>query len=118
MQAEGLVRTLPHQDRSLQKLICDLPLLPPPVLHLLRAMIGLPHQGGNGAEGNETDSVPTGGERVTQALTAVWVVIKERPLMRIECLNMALEVRILPFRTPICFQFLGESDPSLTIVWP
>ena len=83
-QAEGLVRSLPHQDRSLQKLICDLPIVPPCLLLLLRTMIGLtPREG---------PALPTGGERVTQALTAVWVLIKERPAMRTECLDMALEV--------------------------
>ena len=75
----------PASDRSLGKLLCEMPYLPEGVLKLLD---GLCSPGNNEKQDKDLQS----GDRVTQGLSAVWNLIMLRPPNRDRCLDIALQV--------------------------
>ncbi|KAJ7553566.1 hypothetical protein O6H91_06G103400 [Diphasiastrum complanatum] len=85
--AEGLRDSLPASDKSLSKLLGEVPLLPLPVLKLLE---GLCNPTVSSKDGKE----PPSSDRVTQGLSALWSLILQRPPTRETCLNMALQCAV------------------------
>ena len=85
MQAEGVRDILPPSDKSLSKFLCEAPMLPAVALKLLESLC-------NPAVGSKHELQPSSSERVTQGLTAVWVLILSRPPIRSDCLEIALKV--------------------------
>uniref|UniRef100_R7W3J7 Uncharacterized protein n=1 Tax=Aegilops tauschii TaxID=37682 RepID=R7W3J7_AEGTA len=83
--AENLRDMFPASDRSLGKLLCEMPYLPEGVLKLLE---GLCSPGNNEKQDKDLQS----GDRVTQGLSAVWNLIMLRPPNRDRCLDIALQV--------------------------
>ncbi|KAF0908600.1 hypothetical protein E2562_026648 [Oryza meyeriana var. granulata] len=85
--AENLRDMFPASDKSLGKLLCEIPYLPEGVLKLLE---GLCSPGSNGKQDKDQQS----GDRVTQGLSAVWNLIMLRPSNRDRCLEIALQSSI------------------------
>ncbi|KAM3372386.1 hypothetical protein ACQJBY_019325 [Aegilops geniculata] len=85
--AENLRDMFPASDRSLGKLLCEMPYLPEGVLKLLE---GLCSPGNNEKQDKDLQS----GDRVTQGLSAVWNLIMLRPPNRDRCLDIALQSSI------------------------
>ncbi|KAG2647814.1 hypothetical protein PVAP13_2KG241400 [Panicum virgatum] len=82
--AESLRDMFPASDKSLGKLLCEIPYLPEGVLKLLEGLCS--------PESNEKqDKDIQSGDRVTQGLSAVWNLIMLRPLNRNRCLEIALQ---------------------------
>ncbi|XP_062186782.1 uncharacterized protein LOC133890428 [Phragmites australis] len=82
--AENLRDMFPASDKSLGKLLCEIPYLPEGVLKLLE---GLCSPGSNEKQDKDIQS----GDRVTQGLSAVWNLIMIRPSNRDKCLEIALQ---------------------------
>ncbi|CAN6206548.1 unnamed protein product [Urochloa humidicola] len=82
--AENLRDMFPASDKSLGKLLCEIPYLPEGVLKLLE---GLCSPGSNEKQDKDIQS----GDRVTQGLSAVWNLIMLRPSNRDRCLEIALQ---------------------------
>lgn len=75
----------PASDKSLGKLLCEIPYLPEGVLKLLE---GLCSPGSTEKQDKDIQN----GDRVTQGLSAVWNLIMLRPSNRDRCLEIALQV--------------------------
>lgn len=81
------------------RLLCDAPAVPPSILALLQAMLLPPPLEADA--GTPSESGPRSGgdtgylERVTQSLSALWALILQRPLLREQCLDIALKVSVL-----------------------
>uniref|UniRef100_A0A0A9CU21 Symplekin C-terminal domain-containing protein n=1 Tax=Arundo donax TaxID=35708 RepID=A0A0A9CU21_ARUDO len=82
--AENLRDMFPASDKSLGKLLCEIPYLPEGVLKLLE---GLCSPGSNEKQDKDIQR----GDRVTQGLSAVWNLIMIRPSSRDRCLEIALQ---------------------------
>ncbi|KAF8680719.1 hypothetical protein HU200_045560 [Digitaria exilis] len=82
--AENLRDMFPASDKSLGKLLCEIPYLPEGVLKLLE---GLCSPGSNEKQDKDIQN----GDRVTQGLSAVWNLIMLRPSNRDRCLEIALQ---------------------------
>ncbi|XP_024535629.1 symplekin isoform X2 [Selaginella moellendorffii] len=78
--SQGLKDSLPPSDKSLSKLLCEIPLFPEGAFALLESLCN---------PINEPN-----GDRVTQGLSALWSLILQRPAVRERCLNMALECAV------------------------
>ncbi|GAQ84109.1 HEAT repeat family protein [Klebsormidium nitens] len=93
--ARAAASRLPSSDRSFQRLLCDAPALPPSILALLQSMLLPPPP--EAEDGTPPESgLREGGaagylERVTQSLSALWALILQRPMLRHECLEIALK---------------------------
>lgn len=85
MQAETLRDSFPASDKSLSRLLADVPYLPKSVFKLLECLCS---PGNSGIDEKELQS----GDRVTQGLSAVWNLISFRPPIRDACLKIALQV--------------------------
>uniref|UniRef100_A0A0D9X398 Symplekin C-terminal domain-containing protein n=1 Tax=Leersia perrieri TaxID=77586 RepID=A0A0D9X398_9ORYZ len=85
--AESLRDMFPASDKSLGKLLCEIPYLPEGALKLLE---GLCSPGSNEKQEKDLQS----GDRVTQGLSAVWNLIMLRPSNRERCLEIALQSSI------------------------
>ncbi|XP_006658175.1 symplekin [Oryza brachyantha] len=85
--AENLRDMFPASDKSLGKLLCEIPYLSEGVLKLLE---GLCSPGSNDKQDKDLQS----GDRVTQGLSAVWNLIMLRPSNRDRCLEIALQSSI------------------------
>lgn len=88
MQAETLRDSFPPTDKSLSRLLGEVPYLPKSVLKLLEGLCLL---GNFEKREKELQS----GDRVTQGLSAVWSLILLRPPLREDCLKIALLVFFL-----------------------
>lgn len=82
--AENLRDMFPASDKSLGKLLCEIPYLPEGVLKLLESLCS---PGSNERQDKDIQS----GDRVTQGLSAVWNLIMLRPSNRDRCLEIALQ---------------------------
>lgn len=82
--AETLRDSFPASDKSLSKLLGEVPYLPKAVLKLLECLCS---PGSNKTIDRESQS----GDRVTQGLSAVWSLILLRPSNRDACLKIALQ---------------------------
>ncbi|GJY67806.1 symplekin isoform X1 [Tanacetum coccineum] len=81
--AETLRDSFPPSDKSLTRLLSEVPYLPKPVLKLLESLC---------VPGNsEKDAELHSGERVHQGLSIVWSLILLRPPTRDVCLKIALQ---------------------------
>ncbi|XP_020087001.1 uncharacterized protein LOC109709265 isoform X2 [Ananas comosus] len=87
--AETLRDTFPASDKSLGRLLCEVPYLPEGILKLLE---GLCSPKSNVRQDRESQS----GDRVTQGLSAVWNLIVQRPSNRDRCLLIALQSAVHP----------------------
>ncbi|KAG8099005.1 hypothetical protein GUJ93_ZPchr0013g34508 [Zizania palustris] len=85
--AGNLRDMFPASDKSLGKLLCEIPYLSEGVLKLLE---GLCSPGSNEKQDKDIQS----GDRVTQGLSAVWNLIMLRPSNRGRCLEIALQSSI------------------------
>ncbi|KAM0892921.1 hypothetical protein ACQ4PT_025410 [Festuca glaucescens] len=85
--AENLRDMFPASDKSLGKLLCEIPYLPEGVLKLLEDLCS---PGNNEKQDKDLQS----GDRVTQGLSAVWNLIMLRPSNRDRCLEIALQSSI------------------------
>lgn len=85
MQAETLKDTFPPSDKSLSRLLGEVPYLPQSVLKLLGRLC---------SPGNleKSEKELQAGDRVTQGLSAVWSLILLRPPIRDSCLKISLQV--------------------------
>lgn len=81
--AETLRDSFPPTDKSLSRLLGEVPYLPKSVLKLLEGLCLL---GNFEKREKELQS----GDRVTQGLSAVWSLILQRPPLREDCLKIAL----------------------------
>lgn len=88
--------SFPPSDKSLSRLLGEVPYLPDSVLKFLECMC---------SPGNcdKTEKETQGGDRVTQGLSIVWSLILLRPPLRDPCLKIALQVLsfIPTYVTPI-----------------
>ncbi|KAJ0979353.1 hypothetical protein J5N97_014827 [Dioscorea zingiberensis] len=85
--AETLRDTFPASDKSLGRLLAEVPYLPDGVLKLLESLCS--------PENNEkNDKDFQSGDRVTQGLSIVWSLILLRPSNRDRCLHIALQSAI------------------------
>ncbi|XXG49019.1 hypothetical protein AAC387_Pa02g3314 [Persea americana] len=87
--AKSLRDSLPASDKSLSRLLGEVPLLPDSVLNLLDDLC---HSIGFDNHGKDAHD----GDRVTQGLGAVWSLISGRPPYRQACLNIALKCAVDP----------------------
>ncbi|XP_024312519.1 symplekin isoform X2 [Brachypodium distachyon] len=85
--AENLRDMFPASDKSLGKLLCEMPYLSDGVLKLLESLCS---PGNNEKQDKDLQS----GDRVTQGLSAVWNLIMLRPSNRDRCLEIALQSSI------------------------
>lgn len=85
MQAETLRDSFPASDKSLSRLLAEVPYLPKSVFTLLECLCS---PGNSNKDEKELQS----GDRVTQGLSAVWNLILLRPPIRDACLKIALQV--------------------------
>lgn len=85
LQAQTLRDTFPASDKSLGRLLAEVPFLSEGVLHLLESLCFPENK-----EGNDKDF--QSGDRVTQGLSVVWSLILLRPADRDRCLQIALQV--------------------------
>ena len=85
LQVETLRDSFPPSDKSLSRLLGEVPYLPNSVLKLLECMC---------SPGNcdKAEKEIQGGDRVTQGLSTVWSLILLRPPFRDACLKIALQV--------------------------
>ncbi|OWM81734.1 uncharacterized protein LOC116195754 [Punica granatum] len=86
--AEALRDSFPASDKSLSRLLSEVPYLPESILKLLEQLCSPDHAG----KPEESQS----GDRVTQGLSAVWSLILLRPPMCDACLKIALQSTIHP----------------------
>lgn len=80
--AQSLRDTFPASDKSLGRLLCEVPYLSEGALKLLESLCA--------PEGKQEKDLLTG-DRVTQGLSAVWNIISTRPASRDRCLQIALK---------------------------
>ena len=93
-QLETLRDSFPPSDKSLSRLLGEVPYLPNKVLTLLEGMC---------SPGNSYKAEKENGDRVTQGLSTVWSLILLRPPFRDACLKVALKVfSILNFIAEVC----------------
>lgn len=92
MQVETLRDSFPPSDKSLSRLLGDVPYLPNSVLKLLESMC-------SPGNGDKVEKEMQSGDRVTQGLSTVWSLILLRPPFRDACLKIALQV----FPLFLCF---------------
>lgn len=85
MQAETLRDSFPPTDKSLSRLLGEVPYLPKSVLKLLEGLCLL-------GSFDKGEKELQSGDRVTQGLSAVWSLILLRPPLREDCLKIALLV--------------------------
>lgn len=88
-QAEALRDTFPASDKSLSKLLGEVPYLPEGALKVLEGLCS-PSLERSNAEKHDKET--PGGDRITQGLSCVWSLILLRPTNRDRCLQIALEV--------------------------
>lgn len=81
---ETLRDSLPASDKSLSRLLGEVPSLPNSVLKLLECMC-------SPGNSDKTEKEIQGGDRVTQGLSTVWSLILLRPPFRDGCLKIALQ---------------------------
>nr|XP_011466471.1 PREDICTED: uncharacterized protein LOC101312467 [Fragaria vesca subsp. vesca] len=81
---ETLRDSLPPSDKSLSRLLGEVPSLPNSVLKLLECMCSPENC-------DKTEKEIQGGDRVTQGLSTVWSLILQRPPFRDGCLKIALQ---------------------------
>ncbi|CAA0836287.1 HEAT repeat-containing protein [Striga hermonthica] len=86
--AETLRDSFPASDKSLSRLLGEVPYLPKSIFEMLERLC-TPGMSDN--DGKELHS----GDRVTQGLMAVWSLILLRPPIRDACLKIALKVLLL-----------------------
>nr|XP_029120291.1 uncharacterized protein LOC105044609 isoform X2 [Elaeis guineensis] len=86
--AETLRDTFPASDKSLSRLLGEVPYLPEGVLKLLERLCS--------PENERHDKDFQSGDRVTQGLSAVWNLILLRPSNRDRCLQIALQSAVHP----------------------
>ncbi|KAL2902141.1 Symplekin [Bienertia sinuspersici] len=82
--AETLRDSLPASDKSLSRLLCEVPYLPESSLKLLESLC-------SPEIGDRDDKELHSGDRVTQGLSAVWSLIVQRPTLRDVLLKIALQ---------------------------
>lgn len=82
--AQTLRDSLPASDKSLSRLLGEVPFLPDAALRILEDLC---YAGRFDRDGKEVLS----GDRVTQGLSAVWSLILLRPPTRVTCLDIALQ---------------------------
>lgn len=82
--AQTLRDSLPASDKSLSRLLCEVPFLPHAAIKILEDLC---YAGRLDRDGKEVLS----GDRVTQGLSAVWSLILLRPTARVICLEIALQ---------------------------
>ncbi|EPS64126.1 hypothetical protein M569_10655, partial [Genlisea aurea] len=82
--AETLTDSFPASDKSLTRLLCEVPYLPKSIFEMLGSL---------SCPGND-DKELHGGDRVTQGLSVVWSLILQRPPIRDSCLKIALKSSI------------------------
>ncbi|KAI5061409.1 hypothetical protein GOP47_0023914 [Adiantum capillus-veneris] len=80
--AQGLRDTLPPADKSLSRLLSEAPVIPNGALKWLESIC------------NPSESDPINGERIFQALSAIWILILLRPPIRVDCLEIALKCAV------------------------
>ncbi|CAA7398192.1 unnamed protein product [Spirodela intermedia] len=82
--AEALRDSFPASDKSLSRLLVEVPYLPKSVIKLLECMCSPESTEKDGRESQN-------GDRVTQGLSTVWSLILRRPSNRDICLKIALQ---------------------------
>ncbi|KAJ8620955.1 hypothetical protein MRB53_029484 [Persea americana] len=82
--AETLRDSFPASDKSLSRLLGEVPYLPNKAFKLLECLCS------PGSE-KKPDKESPSGDRVTQGLSAVWSLILQRPSIRDVCLKIALQ---------------------------
>lgn len=83
MQAETLRSSFPSSDKSLNRLLCEVPYLPKSIFDLLEDLC---------CPGASNKDDKFNAERVRQGLGIVWSLIYLRPPTRDGCLEIALKV--------------------------
>ncbi|KAJ1699001.1 hypothetical protein LUZ63_007513 [Rhynchospora breviuscula] len=86
--AEALRDTFPASDKSLSKLLGEVPYLPEGAFKVLEGLCSPSVEGSNV---EKHDKETPGGDRITQGLSCVWSLILLRPANRDRCLQIALE---------------------------
>ncbi|XP_060674378.1 uncharacterized protein LOC107405425 isoform X3 [Ziziphus jujuba] len=86
---ETLRDSFPPSDKSLSRLLGDVPYLPNSVLKLLESMC-------SPGNGDKVEKEMQSGDRVTQGLSTVWSLILLRPPFRDACLKIALQSAVHP----------------------
>lgn len=84
MQAETLRDSFPASDKSLSRLLTEVPYLPESIFKLLEHLCS-PGSNEKNEESHSTD-------RLTQGLSIIWNLILLRPPIRTACLRIALQV--------------------------
>lgn len=82
--AESVRDSFPASDKSLSRLLVEVPFLPKAALKLLESLC-------SPRNGDKYDKELLNGDRVTQGLSAVWSLILLRPPMRDVCLKIVLQ---------------------------
>ncbi|KAK4418934.1 Symplekin [Sesamum alatum] len=82
--AETLRDSFPASDKSLSRLLGEVPYLPKSIFEMLESLCS------PGSSDNDDREVH-GGDRVTQGLSTVWSLILTRPPIRDACLKIALK---------------------------
>ncbi|KAL0347437.1 UNVERIFIED_CONTAM: Symplekin [Sesamum calycinum] len=82
--AETLRDSFPASDKSLSRLLGEVPYLPKSIFEMLESLCS------PGSSDND-DREMQGGDRVTQGLSTVWSLILTRPPIRDACLKIALK---------------------------
>ncbi|KAL9230700.1 hypothetical protein vseg_006017 [Gypsophila vaccaria] len=82
--SETLRDSFPASDKSLSRLLGEVPYLPKSVLNLLECLCSPVH-------GDKDEKEMHSGDRVTQGLSAVWSLILQRPSLRNSLLRIALQ---------------------------
>ncbi|KAJ0089238.1 hypothetical protein Patl1_31343 [Pistacia atlantica] len=82
--AETLRDSFPPSDKSLSRLLCEVPYLPKSVVKFLECLC-------SPGNGDKSDKDLQSGDRVTQGLSAVWSLILLRPPLQDVCLRIALQ---------------------------
>ncbi|KAL5710209.1 hypothetical protein ACHQM5_020801 [Ranunculus cassubicifolius] len=82
--AETLRDSFPASDKSLSRLLGEVPYIPKSAFSLLESMC-------SPGSSEKTDKELQNGDRVTQGLSAVWSLILLRPPIRDVCLKIALQ---------------------------
>ncbi|KAL6574602.1 hypothetical protein OROMI_011887 [Orobanche minor] len=86
--AETLMDSFPASDKSLSRLLGEVPYLPKSIFEMLERLCS------PGTSDND-DKELRGGDRVTQGLSTVWSLMLLRPPIRDACLKIALKVSVL-----------------------
>lgn len=86
VQAETLRDSFPWPDKSLNRLLIEVPYLPNSIFKLLEGMCS--------PGGSDKDKELHNAERVRQGLSIIWSLILLRPPIRDDCLRIALKVTL------------------------